>query len=396
MSRDRPKRPANRKVKFTDRKIQELLSKPPEKGESAIEWTDLAEDNLKLCVYPSGKATWRQRGLLNGKKLFITLGPVNVLDLATVREEVRKNKALLLQGINPKDQVKPEASPTMATFIEDDFLPYAKKKYKSLKDVKSRIAGKIIPQFGSYRLTDIRKADIVRYHEQLYEGVSAITANRTLSLISAILRRALDLELIDQNPATGVKSFYEGESRDVYLNDEGLKRFLAALKKRLDTPQGRAIFLLISLGLRKSELLSAKWSDVSLAEKQLYIPDPKNRKPRYVAINRQAHALLAVMHEGRTSSPFLFPSDSKQGHLLEVRKTFAAITKEANTPIRLHDLRRTNATLLLSGGASIMDVKAALGHSNLASTMVYARVTDEAMAKTGEIAASKIEEAMAH
>ena len=63
MSSDRPKGPVSRKVKFTERKIQELLSKPPKKGESAIEWTDMAEDNLKLCIYPSGKATWRQRGV---------------------------------------------------------------------------------------------------------------------------------------------------------------------------------------------------------------------------------------------------------------------------------------------------------------------------------------------
>jgi integrase len=395
MSHDGQKRPVNRKVKFTERKIQELLSKPPQKGESAIEWTDISEDNLKLCVYPSGKAAWRQRGVLNGKKVFITIAPVNVMNLATVRDEIRKNKALLLQGINPKEQVKVESSPTIAAFIEGDFLPFARKKYKSIKDVQSRLSGKIIPQFGHYRLTDIRKADIVRYHEQLQDEISSITANRTLSLLSSVLKRAVDLELIDKNPASGVKKFYEGESRDRFLSDIELKKFFAALRKRLHTPQGQAIFLLISLGLRRSELLGCKWVNVDLDARQIYIPDPKNRKPRYVAINSQAHGLLLKMYEERTSSAFLFPSGSAKGHLLEIRRSFSRTVKEAGIDnLRGHDLRRTNASLLINGGASLAEVKEALGHQDIRSTLVYARLSTASMAKTGEIAARKIEEAM--
>ena len=395
MSSDRPKRPVSRKVKFTERKIQELLSKPPKKDESAIEWTDMAEDNLKLCIYPSGKATWRQRGVLNGKKIFITISPVNVMTLVTVREEVRKNKELLLKGINPKEQIKVDVSPTVAAFIDDDFIPYARKKYKSIKDVMSRLKGKIIPQFGHYRLSDIRKVDVVRYHEQLHTEISGITANRTLSLLSSILRRAVDLELIDKNPASGVKKCYEGESRDRFLSDDELKRFLAVLRNKLDTPQGQAVFLLISLGLRRGELLSSRWENIDLGSRQLYIPDPKNRKPRYVAINSQAYELLTAMQQQRTSSPFLFPSNSAKGHLLEIRRSMARIFREAGLKdVRGHDLRRTNASLLLNGGASLAEVKSAMGHVDIRSTLTYARLSTASMAKTGEIAARKIEEAM--
>lgn len=395
MSSDRSKRPVSRKVKFTERKVQELLGKPPKKGESAIEWTDLSEDNLKLCVYPSGRATWRQRGILNGKKIFITIAPVNVMTLVKVREEVRKNKELLLRGVNPKEQVRVEASPTLAKFIEEDFLAYARKKYKSIKDVMSRLNGKIIPQLGHYRLADIRKVDVVRYHELLQDEISSITANRTLSLLSSILKRAVDLELIDRNPASGVKKFYEGESRDRFLSDEELKRFFIALRKRLHTPQGQAIFLLISLGLRRGELLSCRWESVNLESRQLYIPDPKNRKPRYVAINSQAYDLLVKMQENRTPSPFLFPSNSAKGHLLEIRRTLSRVFNDAGLKgVRGHDLRRTNASILLNGGASLAEVKESMGHSDIRSTLVYAKLSTASMAKTGEIAARKIEEAM--
>jgi integrase len=395
MTRDRPKRPVCRKVKFTDRKVQELVSKPPKKGESAIEWTCLAEDNLKLCVYPSGKASWRQRGMLNGKKVFITIAPVNVMNLVKVREIVRANKELLLRGIHPKDAVRLEESPALETFVEDDFMPYARKKYKSIKDVESRLKGKILPQFGRYRLADIRKADIVRYHEQVQEAVSSITANRTLSLLSSVLKRAVDLELIDRNPARGIKKFYEGESRDRFLSDLELKRFFCALRKRLDTPQGKALFLLIATGARRSEILGCQWKDVDLESRQIYIPDPKNRKPRFLAVNSQAYELLCEMEKDRSSSPFLFPSNSSKGHLLEVRRTFARIIKEAGIDnFRGHDLRRTNASLLINGGARLEDVRVALGHESVKSTIIYARLSADSMAKTSEIAAKKIGEAM--
>ena len=395
MSDNKPKRSVCRKVKLTDRKVRELIGKPPKKDESAIEWTDMAEDNLKLCVYPSGKASWRQRGMLNGKKIFITIAQAHVMDLTEVREVVRKNKALLLQGIHPKDEMRLEESPTLETFIENDFLPYAENKYKSLRDIRSRLKGKIVPQFGHYRLSDIRKSDIVRYHEKLNEDVSAITANRTLSLLSSVLMRAVDLELIERNPARGIKKFYEGESRDRFLSDSELKRFFAALRSHLDTPQGKAIFLMIATGARRGEILGSRWEDFDGDSKALYIPDPKNRKPRYLALNSQAYGLLCEMEKTRSSSPFIFPSNSSKGHLLETRRTFARIIKEAGIDdFRGHDLRRTNASILINGGAGLADVREALGHSNVQTTLTYARLSTASMAKTSEIAAKKIGEAM--
>jgi site-specific recombinase XerD len=101
------------------------------------------------------------------------------------------------------------------------------------------------------------------------------------------------------------------------------------------------------------------------------------------------------MEKTRSSSPFLFPSDSAKGHLLEVRGTFARIIKEAGIDnFRGHDLRRTNASILINGGARLEDVRVALGHADIRSTLIYARLSRDSMAKTSEIAAQKIGEVM--
>jgi integrase len=301
----------------------------------------------------------------------------------------------LAKGVNPKDVRQESNSPTFKDFIDNDFIHFAKKKYKTYANVKSTVNAHLNPQFGKRRLSDIGKADVVRYHEKLCGEISCVTANRCLSMLSSIFNRAVDLELISSNPTSGVKKFHEGDGRDRFLNDEELGRFIHVLKLRMDDIQVKAIFLLLTLGLRKSEVLSFRWSGIDLTQKRVFLPDPKNRKPRYVALNTQAHALLVAMDAEKGTVDWVFPSKSKCGHLLEIRRTFASILKQANiTEFRLHDVRRTMASHLINSGASIYEVKEILGHQDLRSTQVYARLATESIARTSEIMSRKVDEVM--
>ena len=164
----------------------------------------------------------------------------------------------------------------------------------------------------------------------------------------------------------------------------------------LENPQAQAIFLLLALGLRKSELLGLSWADISLPNCQAYLSDPKNGESRYVALNSVAVDLLTKMQKTRNkNSPWVFPSSSATGHLQDVRKTFATALKRAKlTGVRLHDLRRTMATHLLNSGVDVMNIKELLGHKSLKSTQIYAKVATSSLAKSSEFAAVKIQAAM--
>jgi integrase len=194
----------------------------------------------------------------------ITIGPFPAVTVDKARGMVRAHKSLLAENFNPKEVRKEKQTPTFRDFLEKDFIPYAKKQYKTYRNVKSTLQSRLLPHFSNTRLGDISKADIVRYHEALRDEVSAITANRCLSMLSSIFNRAIDLEIANNNPAAGVKKFFEGDGRDRFLNDEELGRFICALKSRMDNAQVKAIFLLLTLGLRKSEVLSFKWSNIDL------------------------------------------------------------------------------------------------------------------------------------
>ena len=394
---DRPlrERGESRIEKFSGRKIEALLSTGTVSGKT-VEFTSAIESGLKLVAYPSGKASWRHRWTdANGKKGFFTIGSFPAVSIDLAHQIVRERKARLAQGLDPAGD-EPQHDPLLVNFIEEDFEPYARRKYKSMRDIESRLKTWIRPALGDRKLSSITKADVIRWHEEVRERKSAITANRGLSLLSSIMNRARDLEMIDRNPCRGVKKFREGESRDRYLSDDEFLRFIKVLKTMLDDPPAQAIFLLLCLGLRKSEVLSSRWSQISLDDRRLFIPDPKNRKPRYVALNSQALWLLSRMHEQRDKSvDWVFPSDSATGHLQEVRRTFSRILKMAKIhEFRLHDCRRTHASILINAGASLYEVKDILGHQDLRSTQVYARLATSSLARTSEIAARKIEEAL--
>ena len=90
------------------------------------------------------------------------------------------------------------------------------------------------------------------------------------------------------------------------------------------------------------------------------------------------------------STNFVFPSEGKTGHIVEIKKGWAALCQRAGIEnLRLHDLRHSFASQLVSSGASLPLIGALLGHSNPSTTARYAHLFDDpqraAVEKLGEI-----------
>jgi len=381
--------------KFTVNLIVQLVAYVTELGKT-VEFTDAVETGLKLVIYISGKRSWRYRWTdrATKQKKIYTIGDAQAIPPDVARKLTREIKTRIAQGL-PPDGKDANAGYSFKEFIQD-YLVYARRKYKRFKDVESRIRVWLLPRFKEMALADITKAVVIRFHEELREARSATTANRTLSLLSSIMGRAVDLELIDRNPCKGVKKFKERGSRTRRLSAEELQRFMKVLLSRLDEPSARALYLLLVTAKRRSEILGARWSMIDLEAKTLTIPDPKNGRTDCVYLNSKAHELLVQMFKERDrGTDWVFPSNSKTGHLTEVRRTFSSIMKEAGIEgVRIHDLRRTTASILAESGATPFELMKILNHKDMRSTIVYTRLADTTIARTSEIAAQKIEEAI--
>jgi len=385
--------------KMTVRTIESLKGPPAHAKTSNIEYSVSQEKNLCLAVYKNGSRSWRFKQKFRGRRLFITIGPYPLFSLNDAIEKVRSYKRMMADDIDPRIGEKSESNMTFEDFVTEEFLPYARKQYKTHHNMQIMLEKRLLKEFGSYRLSEITKRQIILFHKKVCEETSGTTGNRYLSCLSSIFRYGVELDLLEHNPCRGIKKAKENKSRDRFLQEDEHIRFIQTLGTMLDVPQAQAIYLLLATGVRRSELLSLRWDDVNLSERQAHLKDSKNGESRYIALNSVAIELLKrIKAERGNKSPWIFPSrtpSSKTPHMQDVRRTFADVCRRAGVKgLRLHDLRRSHASVLLKSGVDVVTIKELLGHKSLKSTQVYARVATSSLAKSSELAAEKIKEAM--
>lgn len=129
-------------------------------------------------------------------------------------------------------------------------------------------------------------------------------------------------------------------------------------------------------GLRKELLLSLRWSQVDLEQGTLRF-DPlqhgtkrhrkrdSGREPIVLPVSQQVLQLLRVRRRADHSGAFVFASPMKpSAHVVDVSETLQAVERACGVPARLHDLRRTFASLANAAGADPVAVGRLMMHSN--------------------------------
>lgn len=167
------------------------------------------------------------------------------------------------------------------------------------------------------------------------------------------------------------------------LSVKEVNQFLNAIKK----PRYQAIaMVLYGTGLRVSEALALKVSDIDGARGVLRVRHGKGNKAREVMLSPELYQWLRqYWARHQPPEPYLFASKSgKLPQANTVREAFAkaaqaALLKKHVTP---HVLRHSFATHLLEQGTDVHVLAALLGHASLQSTARYARVTRQIVRQT--------------
>ena len=170
----------------------------------------------------------------------------------------------------------------------------------------------------------------------------------------------------------GVKLNKE-EARVRYLEHAELERFFKALSEIDESISRNAILMLLYTGVRKSNVLCMKWSEVDLDSKIWLIPRTKTGKNLTIALADSAVDLLKNIKSNNPDEKYVFPSTtSASGHIVDIKRVWNTVKKKANiTNLRIHDLRHTLATYMIAQGASPFVVQRALTHKSIKSTQVY-------------------------
>lgn len=142
-----------------------------------------------------------------------------------------------------------------------------------------------------------------------------------------------------------------------------------------------AIRLLTFTGARMSEVLKAEWSQIDFERGVWTKPSAhtKQRKTEHIPLSAPALALLSKMKDEAVSGVlFIFPGDALGKPLQYFTKEWAKVTKQAGLEgVRIHDLRHTYASHLVSSGLSLEIVGKLLGHTQTSTTQRYGHLADD-------------------
>jgi len=162
----------------------------------------------------------------------------------------------------------------------------------------------------------------------------------------------------------------------VVLSHEEVKKLLIAPKHIWE----RVLYgMAYDTGMRISELVNVRISDVDLERKQIHVRESKFKKDRYIVMSD--HLVRGIIKHLRLNTPkdFLFNHPGRKGIPLcktRIRLNLKDALKQAgiNKDVCMHTFRHTFATHQLEAGHNIVSVKEAMGHALLSATMVYLNI----------------------
>jgi len=141
------------------------------------------------------------------------------------------------------------------------------------------------------------------------------------------------------------------------------------------------IALLYSSGLRVSEVINLKVSDINIEEKTIRIRQAKGRKDRITVLSPVVIPNLLFLLQNKQTHQYVFESVQYKGKRLSIRsaqKVFKTALKKSglNKNASCHTLRHSFATHLLENGTDLRYIQKLLGHSSLNTTAIYTHVTN--------------------
>lgn len=150
----------------------------------------------------------------------------------------------------------------------------------------------------------------------------------------------------------------------------------------------RALLLVFArLGLRTEEVARLHLKDVDWKNGQLLIRSTKVRRERILPLSQEVgDRLVEYLRARPQKSPQLFapehPPFSEQRSYNHVRNCMAALFRRVGLRhTRVHSLRHTAATQMVNRGATFKEIADVLGHKSLTSTLIYAKLDMNALAK---------------
>lgn len=241
--------------------------------------------------------------------------------------------------------------------------------------------------FAGRKLKDIQRSDVSRYIAlRLAAGLSNGSVNLEISTLSGAYNFAsVNWCWTLHNPVTGLH-LRQREGRLRYLSPVEIRSLIAVSQGPRKSPHlADFIRLAVNTGCRKNELLKLRWKAVELGKGSIVIEgdNSKNGRRRMIPLNQVALGAIQSRSDFRShfcpQSPWVFCyKDGRR--VTRVDKPFwSALERAGIEDFRIHDLRHTFASWLVTEDVSLYHVKELLGHRSITMTERYAHLANSAL-----------------
>lgn len=311
----------------------------------------------------------------NGKRIRETISSIEFLPTDTKEQRQQKQRII--------DKIKADLEIELANqsiglvsrqLKKASFILYfeqqAKKKSPNTKSVWENTL-KHLKAFQGNKLNfeDVTERWIEKFSLYLLENVSQNSARTYLQKISATLNQAVKQKIIVQNPYKFVQKPKKEESEMVYLLKDEVQEIINT--DFFDKDLKNAFLFGCYTGLRFSDIQTLKWNNIKNG--QIQLTQIKTKGVVYIPLNKNAEHILDLQ---KNNTELIFNISS---HNSSANRTLKKLIKRTNInkDVSFHSSRHTFATLLISSGVNVYTVSKLLGHKDIESTLVYAKVINE-------------------
>jgi integrase len=339
------------------------------------------DKGLYIRIAESGVAFWVFRYTANGKRRQIIIGkfgrPPEGMSLIEARDLVAQKRADVRKGLDPLAEKKRSALSKLNTVddIANDWLTQCEKRLENPQIPKRVYKNEIRHTIGELKASQVRATDILKIVRKIADSGRPSISNDALMYLKQIFNHAIKLGVTNNNPALpfSIKDAGGSEkSRTRALSFEELALFLSCCQKHANIftrDNYIAVLILVTLGVRKTELTAAKWNEFDIEQRiwhldgsrtktgaNIRIPIPELLIPFLEELNIRACGSEYLFPSRRASKRRGYISDDTLNHALNkmfgrkvdsFKKPYPNILGNAGIEyFVVHDLRRSCRSLL--------------------------------------------------
>ena len=359
-------------VNLDAKTVARLVELPEGKEDEIYFDSDLAGFGLRLRSTSRGRVrrTWIAQYRAHGRTRRMKIGAADKITVDQARKAAKEVLAKVTLGQDPQGEKAVERLKATRTLrsVANDFLEAQKPVLRpsSFRVTKLYLTGSYFRPLHTSAITAITHADVAARIGAITRAHSSVTAASARSALSTLFKWAMGEGLLGAhpiNPVIGTNKPKDAEPRDRVLTEAELAAIWHGCQ---DDDFGKIVKLLMLTACRREEIGGLRWSEIDLENGLLKLPAArvKNKHAHRLPLMPLALSIIGTVHQ-RDGRDHLFGERSRTAGFTGWARAKADLDERLGGKVvgwRLHDSRRSAATMMGDLGVEPHIIEAVLNH----------------------------------